>query len=38
MSRTLLPTYLDEFMWRQDFGDKPFKNLVLQIQSKYPVK
>ena len=38
MCRTVLPMYLEEFMWRQEFGDKPFKNLVLQIQSIYPVK
>ena len=38
MCRTVLPTYLEEFMWRQEFDDKPFKNLVLQIQSIYPVK
>ncbi|CAF3419986.1 unnamed protein product [Rotaria sp. Silwood2] len=35
--RTLLLTYLEEFMWRQHFGGKPFKNLVLKIHSVYPV-
>ena len=36
-TRKLLPTYIDEFIWRQKFTDKPLKNLVLQIQSIYPV-
>ena len=46
-SRPLLNTYLQEFMWRQEFsfflfvlflfGDKPFTNLVLQIASVYPL-
>ncbi len=31
IARSLLPTYLEEFIWRQEFGDKPFKNLILQI-------
>ena len=31
--RSLLPTYLEEFVWRQDFGDAPLKNLILQIRS-----
>ena len=35
--RPLINTYLQEFMWRQKFGDKPFTNLVLQIASVYPV-
>ena len=35
--RPLMNTYLQEFMWRQKFGDKPFTNLVLQIASVYPV-
>ena len=34
-SRPLLNTYLQEFMWHQEFGDKPFTNLVLQIASVY---
>ena len=38
MRRTVLPMHLEEFMWRQEFGDKPFQNLVLQIQSIYPVE
>ncbi len=37
MCRTLLPTYLEEFMWRQNFGDEPFKNLASQISVIYPV-
>ena len=36
-SRTLLESHLKEFMWRQEFGDEPFKNLVLQINTLYPV-
>ncbi|CAF1296695.1 unnamed protein product, partial [Rotaria sp. Silwood1] len=36
-SRTLLESYLKEFMWRQEFGDKPLKSLVLQINTLYPV-
>lgn len=36
-SRTLLTSYLKEFMWRQKFGDEPLKNLVLQINARYPV-
>ena len=31
--RSLLPTYLEEFVCRQDFGDAPLKNLILQIRS-----
>ncbi len=38
MCRSLLPTYLEEFVWRQDFGDAPLKNLILQIRSIYPVQ
>jgi hypothetical protein len=34
LSRPLLPTYLEEFVWRQDFGDEAFKNLILQISDK----
>jgi hypothetical protein len=37
MCRTLLSIYLEEFMWRQDFSDKPFRNLVSQISVIYPV-
>ena len=36
--RSLLPTYLEEFVWRQGFGDAPLKNLILQIRSIYPVQ
>ena len=36
-SRPLLNTYFQEFMWRQEFGDKPFTNLVLQIAFVYSV-
>ncbi|CAF1326215.1 unnamed protein product [Rotaria sordida] len=38
LARSLLPTYLEEFVWRQDFGDKPLKNLILQISENYPVQ
>ena len=37
LSRHLLNTYLEEFMWRQQFGDKPLKNLILQINSAYSI-
>ena len=37
-SLSLLPTYLEEFVWRQDFGDAPLKKLILQIRSIYPVQ
>ncbi|CAF4928587.1 unnamed protein product, partial [Rotaria sp. Silwood1] len=37
-ARTLLTSYLEEFMWRQEFGDQPLKNLILQICSHYPVQ
>ena len=36
--RSLPPTYLEEFVWWQDFGDAPLKNLILQIRSIYPVQ
>ena len=32
MCRTVLPTCLEEFMCRQEFGDKPF-NLFIQLNS-----
>ena len=35
--RQLLKTYLQEFMWRQEFGEKPLQNLVEQICELYPV-
>ncbi len=38
LARSLLPTYLEEFVWRQDFGDKPLKNLILQTSNIYPVQ
>ena len=38
LARTLLPTYLEEFVWPQEFGDKPLKNLILQISQNYPVQ
>ena len=36
--RSLLPTYLEEFVWWQGFGDAPLKNLILLIRSIYPVQ
>ena len=36
--RSLPPTYLEEFVWRQDFVDAPLKNLILQIRSIYRVE
>ena len=35
--RTLLNTYLVEFMWRQKFGEEPFQNLLEHIREIYPV-
>ncbi|CAF1685796.1 unnamed protein product [Adineta ricciae] len=35
--RTLLSSYLQEYMWRQKFGETPFKHLVEQITQIYPV-
>ncbi len=32
--RSLLSTYLEEFVCRQDFVDKLLKNLILQISNK----
>ena len=37
-SMSLLGSCLEEYMWRQEFGDESFKNLVLQINSLYPVQ
>ena len=33
--RTLLPSYLQEFMWRQRFGEHPFRNIIEQITQIY---
>jgi hypothetical protein len=38
LARSLLPSYLEEFVWRQDFGDKLLENLILQISNNYPVQ
>jgi transposase-like protein len=38
IARALLNTYLEEFIWHQEYGDKPFKNLILQISSIYPLQ
>ena len=35
---SLLTTYLEEFVWWQNFGDASLKNLILQIRSIYPVQ
>ena len=35
--RPFLNTNPQEFMWRQEFGDGPFTNLVMQIASVYPI-
>ena len=37
LHRSLFDSYLQEFMWRQMFGDKPLENLVRQIATLYPV-
>ncbi len=37
LHRTMLQSYLQEYMWRQEFGDQPFRNLVKQISELYPV-
>ena len=36
--RTLLTSYLIEFMWRQKFGDDPFQNLLEHIREIYLCK
>ena len=38
IDRSLLSTYLEEFIWRQEFGHQPFKHLILQTALKYPVQ
>ncbi len=35
--RDLLPTYLNEFMWRQRFGASPFRHIVEHITQVYPL-
>ena len=35
-SRTLLRSYLIEFMWRAKFGDDPFQNLLAHLREVYP--
>ena len=33
--RTLLPTYLKEFMWRERFGEITFRNIIEHITQRY---
>ena len=35
--RHMLGSYLIEFMWRQQFGDSPFENIIEQISRMYIV-
>lgn len=35
--RHMLGSYLVEFMWRQQFGENPFRNIIDQIAHLYPV-
>ena len=35
-SANLLPSYLQEFMWRQIFGGDPFQSIVAAIREVYP--
>ena len=35
--KTLLPSYLDEFMWRGDMDAHCFDNIVADIATQYPV-
>ena len=37
MHRSLFDSYLQEFMWRQIYNEKPFKSLVRQIAETYPI-
>ena len=37
LSPTLLPSYLNEFMWRERFGHDPFQMLLKHICQAYPV-
>ena len=36
-ARQKLDSYLMEFMWRQQFNDDPFQNLLSHIREVYPV-
>lgn len=35
--RTLLPSYLMEFMWRQKYGKDPFEKFLQHLREVYPV-
>ena len=35
--RGALPSYLDEFMWRERYGDNAFTNLLNKISLKHPL-
>jgi len=35
--RGALPSYLDEFMWRERYGDNVFYNLLNKISLKHPL-
>ena len=35
--RDALPSYLDEFMWRERNGQDAFNNLLHEISQKYPL-
>ena len=36
-STDMLPSYLDEFMWRQRFGQNAFDNILVHIAEWFPV-
>ncbi len=38
IARTLIDTYLIEFMWRLKFGTDPFESILRDIRSVYPCK
>jgi transposase-like protein len=35
--RAMLKSYLIEFMWRAEFGDRPFVNIIDHIKHCYPL-
>ncbi len=35
LHRTMLNSYLQEYMWQQEFGEHPLRNLVKQISVFY---
>ena len=35
--RDSLPSYLDEFLWRERYGRDAFTNMIMQIAQKHPL-